>query len=288
MLKTILAHLRGTNGDTATLAAALAVGRLFSAHIEALHIRPDIGSLIARTRPGTDEFDGSAIADAVEQLQEQAAREAQRASDAYEAFCHKEDILRAEHPPGPNKPNAAFREVIGEEVELLTKLSRGHDLLVVKGGCEEGAGLSMAELGRLITGAGKPVLLAPNAAVRPPKTVAIAWKDVPEAARAVTAAIPILEKAERIYVMSAVERGVPTECDEVVSLLKWHGLDAEAQRVVTGTRDDAHAVLETTRAAKADLLVMGAYGHSRLAETILGGFTQAVLEDASLPVFLFH
>jgi len=182
----------------------------------------------------------------------------------------------------------AFREASGDEVGELVKESRGHDLLVVKGGLESAGGLSLGELSKLIISTGRPIVLAPNAPIRPIKTIVIAWKEVLQAARAVTAAMPMLEEVDQVYVLSAEEEGQQADCELVLSQLKWHGVNAEAQLVETGDRDTGDAILEMTRAAAADLLVMGAYGHSRLTETILGGFTQSVLEDASLPVFLMH
>jgi len=286
MLKTILVHLRGTSGDVSTLAVAHALGQPFAAHLEALYIRRDIGSLVARARLAGDSQDPGAIAQAVEELQNQSAQEAAKAAGSYAAFCLTSDTAGAGLPAGPKMSNA-FREASGDEVGELIKQSRGHDLLVVKGGLESAGGLSSGELSKVITSAGRPVVLAPNTA-RPIKTVVIAWKEVLQAARAVTAAMPVLETAEKVYVLNAEEEGQQADCELVVSQLHWHGVNAESQRVDTGDRDTGHAILEMTRAAAADLLVMGAYGHSRLTETILGGFTKSVLEDASLPVFLMH
>jgi nucleotide-binding universal stress UspA family protein len=174
-------------------------------------------------------------------------------------------------------------------VDRLTEQSRCHDLLVVKGGSVESGGMHPIELSRLVMSTGRPILLAPDASPRQLRNVVIAWKDVPEAARAVNAAIPILERAQKIFVVITREDDEPvSRCENVVTQLAWHGLSAEAHSVVPGERDPAHAMLETARAAGADLLVMGAYGHSRLRETVLGGFTRSVLYDASLPVFMLH
>jgi len=65
-------------------------------------------------------------------------------------------------------------------------------------------------------------------------------------------------------------------------------LNAETRQVEPRGRAPHDAVLELARAAEADLLIAGAYGHSRLSETIFGGFTRGLLDDASLPVFLMH
>ena len=288
MFKTILVHLKGTSGDKSSLAAAYALTRPFTPHLEALHIRPDIETLMARASMSGSEGDTIALADMVDAMQEQAARLAQQASDTYDSFCRDEQIVRAEFPPGPGGPNAAFRESLGVEVEELMGQGRYYDLVVVKGGGESSGGLSTGDLGRLVTTTGKPILLAPDAPAKPAQTIVVAWKDTPEAARAVTAAMPLLEKAQTVYLVGAEEDGRASNYEGVEAQLKWHGLNAQVQRVNPGDREPAHATLEAARALGADLLVMGGYGRSRLSETLLGGFTRAVLQDASLPVFLFH
>jgi nucleotide-binding universal stress UspA family protein len=286
MIKTILVHLRGTKGDAATLSAALQVARSFGAHLECLHIRPDWGTLVSRAAPaGMDE----ALSGAIEALQKESAESAQRALDAFTRFCDDEHIPRSEFPPGSNEVGAAFREDIGDDLDRLIVQSRRHDLVVVKGGKVDEGGLGLDGVGRLVLSAGRPVLLAPNVPARPIRLVAVAWKDGAEAARAVTAAMPILEKARRVFVMSAGEDDEsPSEAKCVVTHLQWHGIDAEVHQVEPRGRDAYDALLETARAADVDLLVAGAYGRSRLSEVIFGGFTEGLLEDVSLPVLLVH
>jgi nucleotide-binding universal stress UspA family protein len=138
--------------------------------------------------------------------------------------------------------------------------------------------------------AGRPVLLVPDAA--PPgqlRIAAIAWKDVPEAARAVTAAMPLLEKLERVFVFNAGEDDQPgADCTPVVRQLEWHGITAEARHVDPKGRDAAEAVLDSATAVGCQLLVMGAYGRNRMTEFLFGSFTTHALANPSLPILLFH
>jgi nucleotide-binding universal stress UspA family protein len=286
MIKAILVHLRGTKGDAAALSAALQVARPFGAHLECLHIRPDWGTLVSRAAPaGMDE----ALTGAIETLQKESADSAQRAFDAFTRFCDDERIPRSEFPPGSSEMGASFREDIGDDIERLNVHSRRHDLVVVKGGEVDEGGLGLSGVGGLVLSAGRPVLLAPNVPARAIRIVAVAWKDGPEAARAVAAAMPILVKARRVFVITAGEDDEPpSDAKGVVTHLQWHGIDAEAHQVEPRGRDAYDALLESARAADADLLVAGAYGRSRLSEVIFGGFTEGLLEDASLPVLLLH
>jgi nucleotide-binding universal stress UspA family protein len=289
MIKTVLVHLRGTKGDDASLTAALQTARPFGAHLECLHIRPDFAALISLARPAILEGETETIARTLKNLEQEYAEAAQRASDSLAGFCASEGIRKSELPNSSQGMSASFREDIGSDVERLIAHSRRHDLVVVKGGGAKEGGLDANDVGRLILGAGRPTLLAPTVPARPISTVVIAWKDTPEAARAVGAAMPLLEKAKRIYVVTASEDETPrSDQNGVVSHIEWHGLKCEGLQVEPRGRDAYDAVLETASAANADLLVAGAYGHGRLREVVFGGFTEGLLEDASLPVLVLH
>jgi len=289
MIKTVLVHLRGNKGDALALAAGLQLARPFGAHLECLHIRPDWAALVARVAPAGMDDDTDAITKMMETVQKDSAESAQRAFDAFTRFCDHQRIPRSEFPVGSKELSASFREDLGDELERLIAQSRRHDLVVVKGGNAEDGSMGLDDVGRLVLSAGRPVLLAPTVPARAIRTIAVAWKDAPEAARAVTAAMSILENARRVFVMSAREdEDQKSDTAGVVTQLQWHGIEAEARQVEPRGRDTHDAVLETAREVDADLLVAGAYGRNRLREVIFGGFTEGLLEDASLPVLLLH
>jgi nucleotide-binding universal stress UspA family protein len=123
-------------------------------------------------------------------------------------------------------------------------------------------------------------------------TIAVAWKGTPEAARALTAAMPLLMKARRVDILVADESDSAAQCldcsEHITQHLRWHGVDAHAHFVLPAGRSVAKAVTETAKGFGADLLVMGAYGHSRLREFVFGGFTKEILAGVDIPVFLLH
>lgn len=288
MFKTILVHLRGANGDESVLSAALEIARPSAAHLNCLHIRPNVASAISRMPFDLDE-DTDRISEYLNTLRKLADETTHAAAQAFEQFCSTEHIARVETPPAPGGMSAAFSETVDDEPRRLITQAWYHDLVVVSGGSEKTGGLSLEAVGRLILSAGRPVLLAPKVPTRRIRTVAIAWKDVPEAARAVAVAMPLISKAEKIFVLNASEEDEEgADCHSVIAQLRWHGLSAEPHQIIPGERNAADALLETARAAEVDLLVMGAYGRNRLSELVFGGFTQQILEDASLPVLLFH
>jgi nucleotide-binding universal stress UspA family protein len=235
------------------------------------------------------------LADMLDTIEQQSKTRTARARKAMSEFCKTEDIVDADMPPGPGVVSAAWRESKApDEWDYLVEHARFHDLIVLGGG-KERAGHPPAELlGNVIVSSGRPVVLAPEKPrAEPIKTIAIAWKDTAEAARALTAAMPLLAKAQRIEILSASETDSQVtqclDCSEgVVQQLRWHGLNVNGHFVIPAGRSVPNAILETAHGLNADLLVMGGYGHSRLREFVFGGFTQRILEGVDLPVFLFH
>jgi len=293
MIKTILAHLTGTDCDAAVLAAGLDLARPHGAHIACIGIAPDPADLV-RQAAYIDVASATLLAEslrAVEKLREECSA---RIQAAFNAFRDREHVALADSPPGPGTVSASLREALGNEAEILSAQGRFHDLVVLAGGPERSGRLIAADIGEVVVTCGRSVLLVPEKAhLRDLKTIAIAWKNAPEAARAVTAAMPLLTKAKRIEVLSANEDSDGSlECvncsDSVVGQLRWHGLNTHGHFVIPGGRSIPDAILETARERDADLLVMGAYGHSRLREFVFGGFTRRILDGASLPVLLFH
>lgn len=294
MIKTVLVHLSGTDCDSAVLAMSLQLLKPYAGHMECLRVVPDPAALIAQAAQ-LDMGTSMVLADTLGMIEQQGRERTERARIAMEMFCKAENIVRADAPPGPNAVSASWREQpAADEFDRIIELARFHDLVVLAGGPERSGRLPAEALGSIVVASGKPVLLAPEKPRdRPIKTVAIAWKDSPESARAVTAAMPLLAKAERIAVLSANEDDskakASLDCSEsVVQQLRWHGLNAHGHFVIPAGRTVPNAILESAHGFNADLLVMGGYGHSRLREFVFGGFTQHILAGVGIPVLMFH
>jgi nucleotide-binding universal stress UspA family protein len=148
---------------------------------------------------------------------------------------------------------------------------------------------------RIVMEAGRPVLVIPNKgrAVMPPKRALIAWNSRREAARAAFDAIPLLSHGADVTVL-----WVDTSSDPVVAgdapgvdlctSLARHGFKCEAASVQAPFGDAAEAILREAGSRGADLIVMGAYGHSRFREFILGGATRDILARMDHPVLMSH
>jgi nucleotide-binding universal stress UspA family protein len=135
---------------------------------------------------------------------------------------------------------------------------------------------------------GRPVLVAPSSVpARIGARPAVAWRATVPGVHALHGALPMLTAAEHVPVITVDEGGGATPGD-VVRYLAFHGVRGEAQTINAGGREAGNAILDAASAANADMLVMGAYAHSRLRQFILGGVTSTVLRQAALPLVLAH
>lgn len=178
-----------------------------------------------------------------------------------------------------------------EVPDLLVEYARLHDLTIVP--VPESYDQWYAEA--VIFGSGKPTLILPQSPRSRLRfelgTVAVAWDSSRAAARAISDALPLLEKAKKVRVVTVLnEKHLDTKhsAEELSKNLSRHGIDIVLDRV------DAKGapigdVLEAYVASHAsDMLVMGAYGHSRLREFVLGGATKSLLSKPPLPILFSH
>jgi nucleotide-binding universal stress UspA family protein len=291
MVKTVLVHLAGTTADEHVLTQAINLVRPFGAHLDCLCTRPGMGQLakLAASNGTALGFDIN-IGGVWLEIKKGAEERARKARTTFDTMCKANDITSADAPP-TSGVSAAFRDVEGEEADILVEEVRANDFAVVAGGGVEGC-MQSSNLAHLLLTSGRPLILSPATPKDGfPRTIAIAWKDTPESARAVAASIPLLAQADRVVVLTASEVGCDTDENAtrgVISYLRWHGLEAEGREVLPAGRPASEAVLDAVRDVRADLLVMGAYGRGRLSEIVFGGFTRRVLLNTELPVFLLH
>jgi len=174
--------------------------------------------------------------------------------------------------------------------ELLVGYARLRDLTIVP--VPDSVDLWYAE--SLIFGSGRPTLILPTTPPSQPfrlGTVAVAWDFSRPAARALSDALPLLEQAGKVRIVTVLnEKALDTarSAEELAKNLARHGIDVVLDTVDAAGRPIG-AVLETyTLSHGIDLLVMGAYGHSRWRQFILGGATKSLLSKPPLPILLSH
>jgi len=289
MFKYILVPATGAETDAPVFATAVAVARLFAAHLAFLHVRVDVQQVLLAMAVADMGGGGVGYDRIIESLERDVASRQRQAEQAFHAFCERER-LAVPGAPSDALPSAEWKMETGDEPACLAEHGRVADLLVV-GRAREGETVAMEVLEAALMATGRPVLLAPaKAPSRLSGTVAIAWKDTPEAARAVAAAGPLVAMAERVIILS-VEEDAGTDrqsCERLRHALCWHNRNTSVRRLKPDDSPPVESLLAAAAAAEADVLVMGGYGHSRVREVIFGGFTRRVLSGADLPVFMVH
>jgi nucleotide-binding universal stress UspA family protein len=122
-----------------------------------------------------------------------------------------------------------------------------------------------------------------------PKNVLVAWKSTTEAQRALADAVPFMKRAGTV-VVAAVHEGDrrPDSIDDAVTFLTHHGIAAKAEVIPAKGAAVEDVILDFAQRTKADLIVAGAYGHSRVREWIFGGVTRALIQKATVPFLLSH
>jgi nucleotide-binding universal stress UspA family protein len=118
--------------------------------------------------------------------------------------------------------------------------------------------------------------------------IMIAWNGSTQAALAVTAALPLLHLAGQVDVVQAGDIEKSVSANELGLYLGLHGIKAQNHAIDVGIQDVGATLIAAAERFQSDLIVMGAYGHSRLRERILGGATRGLLKNSPWPIFMMH
>jgi nucleotide-binding universal stress UspA family protein len=285
-LNVVLANLTGTQTDTAVLNGAWAVASTgLPSHIHSLFVRPDPTRIIIMGDEGISPSLYQTMIDA-----------AQRAdSDRLRRTRAHFDKWRTEHDAnsatgGKDRPSADFRDEIGDERKIFAQAARLADITVTaRPTAENRYGLAFETA---LLDSGRPVLLVPLGShfTATLSNIMIAWNDSPEAARAVSAAFPLLKAASTITVFTAAEGRVEAgAADMLVRYLADH--DIKASVCPNGRQSNQpvqEKLLSAVRKAKSDVVVLGAYSHSRVRELVFGGVTRHMLTHSPVALLMAH
>jgi nucleotide-binding universal stress UspA family protein len=182
---------------------------------------------------------------------------------------------------------------ISEVPESLSGHARLRDLTIVP--MPEGDQLQHWYTESVIFGSGRPVLVVPHTSERSSAfelgRVVVAWDFSQPASRAVADAVPILQKSRRVEVVTVTNEKVITSkrsAAELAKNLAHHGVDVSVETVDAAGRRIGDVLKSYVDVHKTDLLVMGAYGHSRVREFVLGGATRSMLSRPPIPILFSH
>lgn len=197
-------------------------------------------------------------------------------------------LLRELGDGGDADAPLTLRVQYGNDDAVVGKAALTHDLVLFARRASEDEDLTASSLlKRTLESSGRPVLvvtddLAPDFA----KTVVIAWNGSVESAHAVTAALPLLTRADTVHVVTfATSRTDASACEDVAAYLSCHGVKAQPH-VHEPEGSVGEELLLEAESLSADLIVMGGYTHSRIRQTLFGGVTHHVLENGRTPLLM--
>ncbi len=287
-MKKLLVPVTDPEAAASPLAAAFTVASQFDSHVEALHVRTDPRNEIM-AYVGED-MSGPMVQEVLEVAETRAAELAEQAHKCFEDACALAQVPIAASAPGPDGVSASWHEETGYAESWIERCGRLADLTVIQRPTAVEDVVTRRAVETAILGTGRPLLVTPPSA---PATigdnVAIAWNGSSEAAHSVGVAIPFMTEATSVTVLSADKGQTPGPGPaELVEYLSWHGIKAKDVAVAVNGGSTGNALLAAASDAGANLLVMGAYTHSRMRELIMGGVTRRVLDETEIPVLMAH
>lgn len=285
-MKSILVPIEESPSLDAQLESAALLARIFNAHIDGtapswvMELAPFDGAL--DTIPAIGET-GAFSAEA-----QQARVDA--AEHSFRAFVDRHGIAWEEPGKPTDHVTASWLAPSGSGDRMTAETARLYDVTVLGRRVEKSLTPRAELLEAVLFESGRPILVTPPEAPKKlGEVIVIAWNGSTESARAVSFAKPLLERAKRIVVLAIEEAMVsgPSAADLARSLSRG-GLEVEAIARSAGAQAKGEAMVKGAMDLGADLLVKGAYTHSRLRQMVFGGVTRHILQESTIPVLMSH
>jgi nucleotide-binding universal stress UspA family protein len=287
-IKSILAPVRGDGKGEEVLSLAIAIGRIFNAHIDVVHVHAKPQDMIPFGVPVPRAFKKT-ILEAADNV---AKQEEGKLKQLFADYCGTQhvEVLSDDATDAPlDKLSLSWREEAGKQAVVLRRLGRLADLIVIAKPDRQAA-LGVNSLHSALFDVRKLTAIAPPHGVEETgRRIAIAWNGSAEIGRTVTWALPLLAAAEQVTILTTpLEREHHLSPDALVRYLHLHGIAAGTEYFKKGPRDIGAPLLRAAGDVGADMIVMGAFGSEKRRELVLGGVTQYVIEHADLPLLMAH
>ncbi len=276
--KNILLHLDHSDGCQNRLQTAFALAKKYDALVTGLFVVPDY------VVPSYVEAQISV--DLITDVTEKALARARETLSGYEKMADAAGV------------NMDAHVLEGQVIPILREHSKYSDLMLLgqdQPDDPDNASYGLADA--LLFEGACACMVVPHSGklAAPGQRVLLTWNASRESARALREAMPILATADEIVVLSSepddadseIARGHP-HADELARFLESHGIESVSSGIADLDISTSDAILGQAAEMNADLIVMGAYGHARLREIILGGVTRDLLKQSTIPLFLAH
>ena len=287
-IRVLLTPLFHSPEDRRALDTAFVLADRFQGHVDALLAQPDAMGTVPMVGEGVS-------ADTIRRLMESAAEAMEEQRKATKAVFDEASKAAGIATVGTGamtsgQPSVTWQEAIGRCEDVVPERALFSDLVVFAGAWSEMAPALRPTFEAVLLKARRPILLASTE----PKehighNVAVAWNGSPEARSALAAAMPFLESAVAVHLLTAASpKNDANTIDGARDYLALHGIGSDVQVLEAGGSPVGEALMRKASAIGADLLVMGGYGHARLRERILGGVTHHIVNHPALPILLAH
>lgn len=269
-MKTILVPIEADEGQEARLQAAFDLARACSGQVVAVQVTPFAAYAVGDT--GMGAFPVTSLIEAIdaERRKERTEIEARLAAEGIAWEWHARD---------------------GDLVDSLAVLARLADVVVMNSGpFTAAASVKMSITGDVAIAAPAPVLVVPpvSRGVEFTGPALIAWDGSQEAGLALRAAMPLLRLASAVNILTVEEKRPDLRGRDAAAYLARQGISAEVIERTDGGHSIETVIREVILETGATLMVQGAYGHSRLRQTIFGGVTRGLLGNAPIPMLIAH
>jgi nucleotide-binding universal stress UspA family protein len=277
-MKTILVPIENHDATRPALETAMLLARRCDSYIEGFALRWKIPEYA-----GVDIIHNIPL----DRYEHEIAEGAEKARQSFESFMQEHKVPQSTNTTKSLSFGWLNRAPEGES--FVGSYGRVFDVIVMNRPDANSTALHYRAIESGLFESGRPILLSPPS---PPRQIAtnvlIAWNCSTEQARATALAMPLLQKADRVTVLTVTGgTGVPgPSAEQLIRCLQRNGIAAELLTVGLDGKNTGEAILATAQSLGCDLLIKGAYTQSRLRQMIFGGATQHVLANAALPVLL--
>ncbi len=286
MFRTILIPADGTLDYIRCLKIGFQWARRLESHVKVLHVRSDPKDTVPLLGEGMSV---AMIEDMMDIAKKEGDARSSSARLAFDAIVAEQNVSIADTPIDTGFSTSWF-EAVGREDESIAAHGRLADLTIAARPTEESDVSTNLNLNAALFETGRPVLVVPpTECSETVNRIVISWNGSAQSARAVASAMPMLKTVESVMAFT-VDSGNTSgqRAPELASYLRWHGVEAKTQTISGSPMAVGAKLVETIISDNADLLVMGAYTHSRMRQLILGGVTRYILEQSPVPVLMAH
>jgi len=291
MLKSILILFRPTDIGSESLKTAIALAQKLDAHLHVLYAHRFANPMLQDPYGNMRGFlDEKTFREIVDKQAAYVDEEKNEARAIFDRTISELGIKYVDSPSADDVPSVSWEHYNENEHEAVLAKGMLQDLIFLGNGALDFEDFDRRTVELALFNSRRPVLLVPT---KPKPAIGekilVGWNGSAQSAAALSSTLPILSKAKSVEVFH-IDTGAKLgpSAQDAVDYLSFRGVSANLQEVPRTPPHVGEIILDRAAEIGADLLVMGAYSHSRVREMILGGVTQHILDHALLPVLMVH